>query len=264
MPAGGNLTLSAEDVVVTNGGPDAPSTLSPGRYIRLRVGDDGEGMDPATLARAVEPFFTTKPLGKGTGLGLSMARGFAEQSGGALAVESRRGEGTVVTLWLPLTITAQAADLPLAEATLAAAGRDSAMARILLVDDEALVLQTLDEQLSDKGYAVTAAAGAAEALRLLDEAGPFDMLITDLSMPGGMDGLALIREARQRAPGLPAVLLTGYAGDGTETTLAVDGATSGAFTLLRKPVSDAQLSERVAALLAPRMGDAATASPSVS
>ena len=126
------------------------------------------------------------------------------------------------------------------------------------------MLQTLEEQLSENGYAVSAAAGAAEALRLLEEAGPFDVLVTDLTMPGGMDGIALIREARQRAPGLPAILLTGYAGDGTATTLAVDGATVGAFSLLRKPVSDAQLAERVASLLAPRIDDAARASRSVS
>jgi len=122
--------------------------------------------------------------------------------------------------------------------------------RILVVDDEALVREVLAEQLEDSGYSVLVAANGTEALALLAAGEAVDALVTDLSMPG-MDGLAVIRAAQERRPGLPAVLLTGYAGDGA--ALAVGGAISGAFSLLRKPVTGVQLVDRVRALLVARI-----------
>jgi len=248
MPAGGRLTLSAETETV-----DAahPARLAPGRYVRLTVADTGTGMDAATLARACEPFFTTKGLGAGTGLGLPMATGFAEQSGGALSVESTKDKGTTIILWLPAAecdpnaITAT--PRPAADAAASGSGAATARARVLLVDDEAMVRDVIAEHLEDDGYEVHAAANGAEALDLLAAGGAADILVTDFSMPG-MDGLALIRAVRERRPGLPAVLLTGYAGDGA--ALAADG--DGAFALMRKPVSGVQLLDRVSALLAER------------
>ncbi len=238
MPQGGLLSLVAAQETV----PEAASMLvplTPGRYIRLAVSDTGVGMDPATLARACEPFFTTKPVGEGTGLGLAMARGFAEQSGGGLHIESTPGRGTVVTLWFPVTDAAPAIAAPPASPV-------PARARLLLVDDEAMVRDILAEEMEAAGYGVIAAASGEAALALLAAGEPVDLLITDLSMPG-MDGLALIREVRLRRAGLPAILLTGHATNAAE--IAVGGALSGTLSLLRKPVRGIHLAERVAALL---------------
>ena len=252
MPEGGRLTLAADTEIVPAGGATHPAGLAPGRYVRLTVADTGVGMDTATLARAGEPFFTTKDLGVGTGLGLPMAKGFAEQSGGALGIESSPGKGCTVTLWLPAAEAPQAArggaagPIAGAEPGSGTPGEAATHARVLLVDDEALVREVLAEHLEDAGYGVVVAASGAEALALLAAGEAVDALVTDLSMPG-MDGLAVIRAAQERRPGLPAVLLTGYAGDGA--ALAVGGAVSGTFSLLRKPVSGVLLVDRVRALL---------------
>ena len=245
MPGGGTLTLAAaaEEVPAA---PGHPAGLQPGEYVRLAVTDTGTGMDRTTLDHALEPFFTTKSQDKGTGLGLSMAKGFAEQSGGTLAIESAPGRGTTVTLWLPV------ADM-LTEAVrvrpgLAAAG-GLARALVLVVEDEDTVREMLVASLEAAGFAVLAASNGAEALALLEAEEAVDALISDLSMPG-MGGLAVIREAHVRRPGLPAVLLTGYAGEAAH--LAVSGALPGAFSLLRKPVSIAQLVDRIEMVLAAR------------
>jgi CheY-like chemotaxis protein len=198
------------------------------------------------LARVAEPFFTTKGVGKGTGLGLSMVKGFVEQSDGAFAIDSKPGKGTVVTLWLPRAN---------AEAGSAVLGHEhdetgsiggSGAGRVLLVDDDFLVRETLAAQLEDAGYAVKQAADGAEAIALLEQGQPADVLVTDLSMPG-MGGLTVIRAAQALRPGLPAILLTGYSGDAA--ALAVDGAVSGSYSLIRKPVPGAQLVGRVAAMM---------------
>ncbi len=245
MLKGGTLTFAAgQETVPAEGGVAVP-TLAPGRYVRLSVIDSGAGMDRATLARVFEPFFTTKPHGQGTGLGLAMAKGFAEQSGGGLAIESAPGRGTIVTLWLP-EATVPASD---AGEFREAAGAEQGTTRVLLLDDDTLVRETLALQLEAAGHAVLAVATGTEALALLNAGEKVDILVTDLSMPD-MDGLAVIRGAQERRPGLPAVLLTGYAGDGA--SLAISGAVSGTFSLLRKPVSAPQLLDRVAALLASR------------
>jgi CheY-like chemotaxis protein len=246
MPQGGTLTMSAAEVVLDGKGGSSP--LAAGRYIRITVADTGVGMDPATVARLGEPFFTTKPQGAGTGLGLSMAKGFAEQSGGALTVESRRGQGTIVSLWLPRAPLA-ATTVPSGTGhTLAVAHRGGeTLRRVMVVDDEPIVREVLADLLEEAGYAVLAAASGAEALQQLDQGEAVDILISDLSMPD-MGGVALIGAAQARRPSLPAVLLTGYAGDGA--SIAVSGALSGAYSLLRKPVEGAQLIERIEALMA--------------
>jgi PAS domain S-box-containing protein len=244
MSGAGTITLSAvADAIPAEGRCiERPARLKPGAYIRLSVSDTGPGMDAVTLARAAEPFFTTKDQGKGTGLGLAMARGFAEQSGGALLIESAPGRGTTVRIWLP-----SSPDTPIRSAPLPRDGSDAAATRtcVLLVDDEALVRELTAQGLEAAGYAVLSVGSAAEALELLDTR-EIDILVTDLSMPG-MDGLALIREAQRRRPALPAVLLTGFATDVAE--LAMSGAISGSFSLLRKPVEAQTLAERVAVLL---------------
>jgi PAS domain S-box-containing protein len=245
MPNGGVLTLRAESEVVASG-DNHRAALAPGAYVRISVCDTGIGMDRAVLARVTEPFFTTKDIGKGTGLGLSMVKGFAEQSGGGCGVTSQPGAGTTVSLWLP-----QAGNKANCGGAVAVE-RDlvpSAAGRVLLVDDDHLVRETLAAQLEAEGYFVLSASGAEAALSLLGTtAQQIDVLVTDLAMPG-MNGLLLIQQAQRLRSGLPAILLSGYAEDAT--ALAVGGAVSGSYSLLRKPVLGPQLAHRIAAVLEP-------------
>jgi PAS domain S-box-containing protein len=242
MPDGGTLTFAAaadvvEDHVIH------PADLRPGRYVRLSISDTGVGIEQATLARVMEPFFTTKSPGKGTGLGLPMAKGFMEQSGGGLTIHSAPGRGTTVRLWIPeaehQAVRAAANDqIP--------PTRGRVTKRVLLVDDEMVVRETLAASLDESGYDVIVAEGGAAALNVLDAGEIVTVLVTDLTMPG-MSGLTLIREAQARRPDLPAILVTGYAGDGAQ--LAVSGALKGSFSLLRKPVTAEQVVDRIEAVL---------------
>ncbi|MBB5694895.1 response regulator [Muricoccus pecuniae] len=252
MPAGGALTLLADAQKVE--GACEVKGLAPGHYVRITVMDTGEGMDAATLARAAEPFFTTKPLGQGTGLGLAMARSFAQGSGGALAIASAPGEGTRVSLWLPVTGGEAEADgaAPVHQGPALWDG-SGPRHRVMLVDDDPIVRDVLVTQLADAGFAVEEFPDGEAALGRLGEAGRVDILVTDLAMPG-MDGVALIREAQKARPGLPAILVTGYAGDAA--ALAVGAAVSGPFALMRKPVTGTQLADQVEALLGAAPGRA--------
>jgi PAS domain S-box-containing protein len=248
MPGGGPLILSAKMETVQAHSRLHPVTLVPGSYVRLTVTDTGTGMEPATLARACEPFFTTKPIGVGTGLGLPMAQGFAEQSGGTLSIESRPGEGTTVTLWLPQADGAVAApDWQRSPKVVPRVTSPELLGRILVVDDERTIREVLTQYLEDAGYQVVVAADGTEALALLETGPPIAALVTDLSMPG-MDGLAVIRTAQERFPAMPAVLLTGYAGD--DAALALGISTAGTISLLRKPVGEVKLLDRLSAMLA--------------
>lgn len=244
MPGGGTLRLRAQAELLA-AGTGHPQGPPPGAYVRLDLTDTGAGMSASVLARAADPFFTTKPTGEGVGLGLSMARGFAEQSGGGLTLASTPGQGTTVTLWLPQAGTTGGMAEP----------ADPSVRRVLLVDDDPLVRGVLSEQLVDHGFAVVELADGPAALAWLEGQVP-DLLVSDLSMPG-MDGLALIRAARSRRPGLPAILLTGYA---TEGARAAGDAADGTFSLLRKPVSGPQLADRVASVLGRGGQDAPAAS----
>jgi PAS domain S-box-containing protein len=240
MPKGGKLTISAQTKAILPNAPRDLGILAPGRYIKLSVSDSGHGMDHATLARAREPFFTTKQ--SGTGLGLAMAQGFIDQSGGAMEIESIEGQGTTVILWLPV---ADAAASALTEFKLD--GVESAgPAQILVVDDEEIIRELLSTHLENAGHRVVTAGNGTEALALLDSGIEIEALVTDFSMPG-MDGVTVIKAARRHYPGLPALLLTGYAGD--EATLAASDVPAASFVLLRKPVSGDQLLSRLHALL---------------
>jgi PAS domain S-box-containing protein len=242
MPSGGTLTLHADTEVASAGLPH-PAGLVPGMYVRIMVSDTGTGMGRDVLARVTEPFFTTKEPGKGTGLGLAMAKGFVEQSGGSLSIDSTVGHGTRITLWLPVATGPANAAVDRAAGRSVSGGNPS----VLLVDDDAIVRDVLMLSLEDAGYAVHPADGGAMALAWMERGERIDIIVSDLTMPA-MDGLTLIRLVQERRPKLPAILLTGYAGDGA--ALAVGGAISGAFSLLRKPVSGTQLVDRINALLA--------------
>jgi signal transduction histidine kinase/ActR/RegA family two-component response regulator len=253
MPAGGKLTLAAAIEVVPRDTARHAAGLAPGCYIRLSIEDTGTGMDAGTLARASDPFFTTKEVGAGTGLGLAMSKGFAEQSGGGLRIESSPGQGTTVAIWLPEADAAAVGALApqLVAKTAEPPNSDGAKrVRVLLIDDNYPVREVLAMELENAGYSVLAAGSGAEALALLDAGETVAALVTDLSMPG-MDGLEVIRTVQQRHGSLPAVLLTGYVGD--TAALAVSGAVSGVFSLLQRPVSGTHLIERLGALLADRL-----------
>jgi CheY-like chemotaxis protein len=202
MPDGGTLTIAAK---LDEVGERHRSKLSAGRYVRLSVADTGAGMDEATLARAVEPFFSTKGVGRGTGLGLSMVDGLAAQLGGTLAIDSKPGLGTVIELWLPTT-EGQAKTMEESSAS----RHPTSAGTALLVDDEELVRATTAEMLSDLGYEVIEASSAEEALQLVDSGLDYDILLTDHLMPG-MKGTDLVRVLAARSPGLSALVVSGYA-----------------------------------------------------
>jgi signal transduction histidine kinase/CheY-like chemotaxis protein len=233
MPGGGRLSIRADSA-----DPSKSDRLAPGRYIRIAVSDAGTGMDAGTLARSIEPFFSTKGVGKGTGLGLSMVHGLAAQLGGRLTLSSELGRGTVASIWLPATEEAVddvRSDCPMVEP---AAGR----ATLLLVDDEELVRNGTAELLRDIGYDVVTADGGSDALSLLRGGAEFDMIITDYLMPG-MNGAELVYQVHSIYPGMPALLVTGY------STIASGRGAS--LPRLGKPFRQAELAARVADLLRP-------------
>jgi PAS domain S-box-containing protein len=202
IDGGGTIGISAVSETIEAGKGD----LNAGRYVRIRVADSGRGMDEGTLARAVEPFFSTKGVGKGTGLGLSMVHGLASQLGGALTIESRPGAGTQVSIWLPeseapITRFGEA-DEP--QTNTAGAGD------ILLVDDEEFIRLSTAIMLTELGFKVHEAQSAEAALQALDAGLKPDLLITDHLMPG-MTGVELARELRTRRPDAKVLIVSGFA-----------------------------------------------------
>lgn len=204
MPDGGRIVIEGTEVVLDTPRPD----LAAGRYIRLSIIDEGEGMDQATLSRAREPFFTTKGVGKGTGLGLSMVHGFAEQCGGSLTISSQPEKGTTVSLWLPVAPEQEKrTEAPEAGETADPAGQEPLV--ILAVDDDDLVLTNTAGMLEELGHTVFQAASGSDALRMLEQ-GTVDLVITDYAMPG-MTGAQLADRLDENHPGLPVVIITGFA-----------------------------------------------------
>ena len=201
MDKGGTLTIKASVDDVDRDHPD----LRPGHYVRISVIDTGAGMDDETLARAAEPFFSTKGIGKGTGLGLSMVHGLVAQLGGSIAISSQPGVGTTVELWLPVADVALEAPDDLIPSRL-----PEFSGTALLVDDEELVRMSTADMLSDLGYRVVDAGSAEEALQLLSDGLRPNLLVTDHLMPG-MTGAELAHKVRKRDPNLPVLLVSGFA-----------------------------------------------------
>ena len=230
MPDGGIISISARAADVG----DEAQGLAQGKYVCLSVADNGFGMTPETLARAVEPFFTTKAIGKGTGLGLSMVHGLAGQSGGQLTLESASRKGTTAILWLPAT------DISQIDSAASAACETEVPARhlsVLLVDDDDLVRAGAAAMLEAIGHSVVQVSSGKHALEHLASGEAFDVLVTDQRMPS-MTGVDLIRRARFMQPDLPAVLITGY-------TNSLDPG-AGGLPLLAKPFRAAELARVVA------------------
>jgi CheY-like chemotaxis protein len=205
MPQGGPITIGTREEALAAGNEMA---LPPGRYVALSVTDRGEGMDEETLARATEPFFTTKGIGKGTGLGLSTVHGLAQETGGGLVLESRLGVGTTATLWLPVT-EGDAAKARGTKEVSQPAGQVPALS-VLAVDDDVLVLMNTAAMLEDLGHRVATAYSGKQALEILERGEKFDLVITDQAMPK-MTGAELIETIRRQQPDLPVILATAYA-----------------------------------------------------
>ena len=218
-----------------NAGAECPS-LPPGEYIRITIVDTGVGMDQVTLAKATEPFFTTKGPGKGTGLGLSMVQGMAAQSGGLLRIRSEPNAGTIVELWLPKATTAAAALVRPPESTTAIRPATEPCT-VLIVDDDSLVMTGTAAMISDLGHAAVEAHSGAEALDLLGSGLKVDVVLTDHAMPM-MTGLQLAERIHSRFPGLPIILATGYA------ELPVDPSTLG-IARLAKPCTQHEIAAAI-------------------
>ncbi|MDO9708585.1 ATP-binding protein [Paracraurococcus lichenis] len=233
MPAGGEIVIGA---AAREAAPGEAEGLAPGPYVVLSVTDAGEGMDEATLARAMEPFFTTKGTGKGTGLGLAMVHGLAAQSGGRLALRSTHGLGTVAELWLPRA--AAAAEPPAAPGPAPTAA--ARQASILLVDDDPLVLASTAALIEDMGHVVVEAGSGAAALERLRGGLAPDLVLTDYAMPG-LTGVQLAAEIRRLRPGLPVLLATGYA--------ELEGEALAGLPRLAKPFEAPALAQAIAGCL---------------
>lgn len=231
MPEGGRLTVVAATEAV---GPGSALRLAPGAYVRLAVIDTGTGMDEATLARAIEPFYSTKERGKGTGLGLSMVHGLAAQLGGAFVMTSEPGQGTRADLYLPVAERDAETGTRQREGGRIAETRPLA---VLLVDDEDLVRSGTAEMLRDLGHQVAEAGDGAAALAALDDGLSVDAVLTDYMMPR-MNGAELAAEVHRRRPDLPVLVVTGYAGG----DLALE------LPQLAKPFRRADLAGALAAL----------------
>ena len=201
MPGGGRILLAARNETVQS----ARNELAAGDYVVLTVSDSGEGMSEEVMARAFDPFYTTKGVGKGSGMGLPQAYGFARQNGGTLTLESKRGEGTVVRLYLPRS------SQPLTESPTAAAlpGLASGRGRVLVVEDDEHVRETVSAGLAAAGFDIHTAANADEALERLRRE-HFDAVLTDVVMPGAMTGLDLAAHLREHHPRTGVVVVTGY------------------------------------------------------
>ncbi|MFJ2982903.1 MULTISPECIES: PAS domain-containing protein [unclassified Pseudomonas] len=205
--AGSDITISTCNEVLQLG-PELDAELTPGTFLTICVADNGIGMSADTLSRAFEPFFTTKPVGAGTGLGLSMIYGFAKQSGGQVKIRSQEGAGTRVYLQLP-GHTAQAEGAQRIE-TPAKAPAALAGETVLVVDDEPSVRMFVSETLGSCGYVVIEAADSLAGLQLLRSDTRIDLLVTDIGLPGGIDGRQMAQAARISRPGLPVLFMTGY------------------------------------------------------
>ena len=206
MPFGGSLTIAAQGETMIAG--STPASLPPGEYLCIAVSDTGTGMDETTVAKAAEPFFTTKGPGKGTGLGLSMVHGLAAQSNGALGIESKLGEGTTIKLWLPRAVDRlEASAAPRPEI---GSSKNAAPQVVLLVDDDPLVCAGTAEMLQDLGHHVIDTPSAAEAIEILKGDRQIDLVITDFAMPL-MNGIELAKKIQILRPRLQVILASGYA-----------------------------------------------------
>lgn len=249
IPNGGDMTLTVRNEVVDRTIVSGRSAVPPGEYVLVTVADTGKGMTPQVLEQMLEPYFTTKDVGKGTGLGMAMVEGFLRQMGGHLSVDSHPGQGTVVRLYLP---RAAEGDLPRPATT----ALTQAVPRghgecILIVEDEAAVRKVVALQLERLGYSIVEAESAAAALELLNAGETVDLVLSDVQLPGGMNGVELSAELARSFPDVGVILTSGYLENVVESdTGSVDD--RGIEGVLRKPYRQKELAMRIRGALSAR------------
>jgi CheY-like chemotaxis protein len=235
MANGGKLLLETHRVVLDEAYAQANVDVRPGPYVMLAVSDTGTGMQQSVQDKAFEPFFTTKEVGKGSGLGLSMVYGFVKQSGGHIKIYSEQGHGTTIKLYLP-------PGEGVAEATAAIAPQAEGGAEtIFVVEDDTLVRNFVTAQLQSLGYKTVAAADSRAALQLIEAGQAFDLLFTDVVIPGGMSGRELADEVAKRRSGVKVLYTSGY----TDNAIVHHGKLDDGVMLLTKPYRRNQLAEMI-------------------
>ncbi len=241
MPDGGKITIETGNRWFDRGTAKERG-VEPGQYISLCVSDTGTGMTPEVQARAFDPFFTTKPIGVGTGLGLSMIYGFARRSGGAVSIYSEAGQGSMVCIYLPRHLgQAEQANAP---AELSAAPRGEGET-VLVVDDEPTVRMLVSEVLADLGYIAIEAEDGAAGLRVLNSGARVDLLVTDVGLPGGINGRQVADAARSLRPELKVLFITGYA----ENAVLSHGHLDPGMHVMTKPFAMQALASRIRELI---------------
>jgi len=242
MPHGGTLTIETANVRLDDGQANERD-LQPGKYITLSVRDTGVGMSKEVASRAFDPFFTTKPLGQGTGLGLSMIYGFARQSGGQIQILSEKDRGTTITLYLPRNAAAPArieSDRRPLAADIEGAGK-----LVLVVDDEPSIRMLVAEVLNEAGFATLEASDGPSALRIMEMSAKIDLLITDVGLPGGMNGRQLADAVCALRPTMKILFITGYA----ENVVVGSGRLDHGMQVLTKPFTMNVLKKRIQQML---------------
>ena len=242
MPDGGRITIETANTWVDLNGA-AERDMPPGQYVAVCISDNGCGMAPDVLARAFEPFYTTKPTGKGTGLGLSMIYGFAKQSGGQVRLYSEVGQGTTAKIYLPRH-HGKAEQEPAVGAR-RALPRSEGGETVLVVDDEPTVRMLIGDTLAELGYQAIEAADAASGLKVLESDVQIDLLITDVGLPGGMNGKQMADVARGKRPKLNVLFITGYA----ENAAISNGHLDPGMHVMSKPFAMEQLATRIRAII---------------
>jgi signal transduction histidine kinase/HAMP domain-containing protein len=237
MPNGGKLTLETGNVTLDEAYAKANGDVTPGPYVMIAVSDTGAGIPAAIRDRVFEPFFTTKEVGKGTGLGLSMVYGFVKQSHGHIKIYSEEGHGSSIKLYLPRLEGVTAATGGAVQTQALPGGQE----RILVVEDDGMVRNYVIAQLSSLGYQTLSAANALEALGLLDQGEAFELLFTDVIMPGGLNGRQLADEVLRRRPSVKVLFTSGY----TENAIVHHGRLDHGVALLNKPYRKADLARKI-------------------
>jgi CheY-like chemotaxis protein len=235
MPNGGKLLFETKSIVLDDAYAAANPEAKAGPYVMLAISDSGTGMSQAVQEKVFEPFFTTKEVGKGSGLGLSMVYGFVKQSGGHIKIYSEEGHGTTIRLYLP------PARGPIERAKTVAAPVSGGSETIMVVEDDALVRNFAITQLQSLGYKTVAAADSRAAMALVENGQPFDLLFTDVIMPGGMSGRQLADEVAKLRPGIKVLYTSGY----TENAIVHHGRLDEGVLLLTKPYRKSQLARMV-------------------
>lgn len=242
MPEGGRITIETANKWLDDR-TAKERDLPPGQYLSVCVTDTGTGMTPEVIARAFDPFFTTKPLGQGTGLGLSMVYGFVRQSGGQVRIYSEVGSGTTMCLYLPRH-HGESPEAVTSTAT-ATAARERTGKTVMVVDDEPSVRMLVSEVLEEHGYAGIEASDGPSGLRVLQSDARIDLLITDVGLPGGLNGRQLADAARITRPDLKVLFITGYA----ENAIIGNGQLAPGMRVLTKPFVMTTLAERIAEMI---------------